>query len=196
MLNKEWVLMKVLLHLADGFEEIEALSTLDILRRADIDTTTVSIMGRIEVKSSRGVIIQADKVFSDINYQEFDMIILPGGPGTTLLDQHEELKSHLKNYDAEGKWIAALCAAPSVLGKLNLLNGKNAVCYPGYENDLLGAKVSLNEKVVVDGNIITSRGPGTSFDFAFKIVEVLKGSVLVDELKVRRNRKIISNNIK
>jgi len=102
-----------------------------------------------------------------------------------LLDQHEELKSHLKNYDAEGKWIAALCAAPSVLGKLNLLNGKNAVCYPGYENDLLGAKVSLNEKVVVDGNIITSRGPGTSFDFAFKIVEVLKGSVLVDELKVK-----------
>lgn len=185
MLNKEWVLMKVLLHLADGFEEIEALSTLDILRRADIDTTTVSIMGRIEVKSSRGVIIQADKVFSDINYQEFDMIILPGGPGTTLLDQHEELKSHLKNYDAEGKWIAALCAAPSVLGKLNLLNGKNAVCYPGYENDLLGAKVSLSEKVVVDGNIITSRGPGTSFDFAFKIVEVLKGSVLVDELKVK-----------
>ena len=185
MLNKEWVLMKVLLHLADGFEEIEALSTLDILRRADIDTTTVSIMGRIEVKSSRGVIIQADKVFSDINYQEFDMIILPGGPGTTLLDQHEELKSHLKNYDAEGKWIAALCAAPSVLGKLNLLNGKNAVCYPGYENYLLGAKVSLSEKVVVDGNIITSRGPGTSFDFAFKIVEVLKGSALVDELKVK-----------
>ena len=72
-----------------------------------------------------------------------------------------------------------------MLGKLNLLNGKNAVCYPGYENDLIGAKVSLNEKVVVDGNIITSRGPGTSFDFAFKIVEVLKGSVLVDELKVK-----------
>ena len=185
MLNKEWVLMKVLLHLADGFEEIEALSTLDILRRADIDTTTVSIMGRIEVKSSRGVIIQADKVFSDINYQEFDMIILPGGPGTALLDQHDELKNQLKNYASKDKWIAAICAAPSVLGKLNLLNGKRAVCYPGYEDDLLGAQVSLNDKVLVDGKFITSRGPGTSFDFAFKVVETLKGSKTVDELKVK-----------
>lgn len=174
--------MKTLLFLADGFEEIEALATVDILRRAAIPLLTVSIKKQKNVVGKHGVPVTADILFEEIDTEDVGMLIIPGGPGVGLLNQHEGLKNLVRQYDRKGKWIAAICAAPTIFGKLGLLEGKKAICYPGLEGDLKGACVSEDEVVVLDGNIITSKGPGTTFDFAFKIVEVLKGLGKVEEV--------------
>lgn len=176
--------MKVLLHLADGFEEIEALSVVDILRRADIAIETVSINGKREVLGAHDIVVAADQLFEEADYSGAAMLVLPGGSlGTDNLIKHEGLKKELLEAAKEGKWLAAICAAPTVLGALGLLQGKSATCYPGHENMLTGADTSLAASVICDGKIITSRGPGTSFDFALKLVEVLKNKKTAAELQ-------------
>ncbi|MCE5285631.1 MAG: DJ-1/PfpI family protein [Pelosinus sp.] len=176
--------MKVLLHLADGFEEIEALSVVDILRRADIVVKTVSITGKKEILGAHDITVLADQLFESTDYTNADMLVLPGGSvGTDNLGKHAALEKELLKAAKEGKWLAAICAAPTVLGKLGLLNGKSATCYPGHENQLIGANTSRSDKVIVDGKLITSRGPGTSFDFALKIVAVLKDEKTAATLK-------------
>jgi 4-methyl-5(b-hydroxyethyl)-thiazole monophosphate biosynthesis len=176
--------MKVWLPLADGFEEIEAITVVDILRRADIEVEMVSIMGKKEVIGAHNIIVIADALFEDVAYHPVDMIVLPGGgEGTKNMMEHVGLQEQIVKQVTEGKWVAAICAAPMVLGELGLLTGKSATCYPGCELKLAGAEVSNSSSVILDGKIITSRGPGTSFDFALKIVEVLKGLSVANTLQ-------------
>ena len=171
---------KVALFLAEGFEEIEALGTTDILRRAQIDVVTVSITNDKTVKGAHNIKVEADNTFSNIDFTDFDMLILPGGmPGAKNLNEHIELKNLLTEFNSKQKFIAAICAAPMVLGSLGLLKNKRATCYPGFEPELIGATIT-GENVVVDENIITGKGPGLVFDFGLRIVEQLLG------LQVRR----------
>ncbi|NLY71119.1 MAG: DJ-1/PfpI family protein [Clostridiales bacterium] len=175
--------MKVYVHLANGFEEIEATTVIDVLRRAEIDVETVSITGDLLVTGAHGVGVKADKLIDDVNYDSGDMIVLPGGmPGTTNLGNCSKLIEQVKKYNDQKKWVGAICAAPMILGENGLLEGKTAVIYPGMEEHLKGAELG-NNKVEVDGNIITSKGPGTAMDFALKLVEVLKDKDAVNKLK-------------
>lgn len=165
---------RVYVFLADGFEEIEGLTVVDLLRRAGIETEMVSIMGRKNVQGSHGIEIMADGLFEAHDYRDAQMLVLPGGmPGTKHLGAHEGLRGLLEEHYQKGTMLAAICAAPSVLGNLGFLKDKMAVCYPGFEDQLLGAKV-CQENVAVDGNVITSRGMGTAIDFSLKLVEKLK----------------------
>lgn len=168
-------MIKVSVLLADGFEEIEALTVVDLLRRAQIYVDTISIMEDYTVHGAHGINIQTEDLFEEVNFVESDMIVLPGGmPGTTNLNAHEGVRRVVKDFVAEGKPIAAICAAPTVLGNLGLLKGKRITCYPGVETEIQGA-VMLRTQVAVDGNIITSRGVGTAIAFALKLIEVLIG---------------------
>ncbi len=171
--------MKTLLFLVDGFEEIEALATVDILRRGKVDVTTVSITGKKEVMGSHNIPVIADILFEDTDFSNKDMLILPGG--TTALNNHEGLKEKIKEFYNSGKKIAAICAAPMVLGGLGLLKGKRATAYPGFEQYLDGASFSP-EAVIIDGNIITGRGPGFSMQFALTLLEVIKGKEEADKI--------------
>ena len=174
--------MKVYLFLADGFEEIEAIAPIDIFRRADINVTTVSISDQRTVRGSHNITITADSLFSETDFSENDLLYLPGGmPGTKNLDAHEGLKKLLVKQAGEHKSIAAICAAPSILGKLGLLKGKEAICYPGFENQLIGATLS-NDKIVQSGTISTAKGAGIAVQFALKLVEILKGKALAEQL--------------
>ena len=176
--------MKVCLYLADGFEEIEAISVVDILRRASIDVKMVSIMGTKEVVGAHNIVVVADELFEDISHDMVDMMILPGGgQGTQNLAEHNGLTAQISKQVKSEKWIAAICAAPTILGGLGLLEGKKATCYPGCEKELIGAQVSSTAKVIIDGKIITSRGPGTSFAFSLKIVEALQGAEVATKLQ-------------
>ncbi|XFO68736.1 Protein/nucleic acid deglycase 3 [Sporomusa silvacetica DSM 10669] len=176
--------MKVLLHLADGFEEIEAISVVDILRRAGITIQMVSIMGKREVTGAHNITVIADVLYESVEYSDVDMIILPGGSqGTQIMDKHAGLNEQLVRAVEQGKWVAAICAAPAILGKLGLLKGKSATCYPGLEQHLQDADTSMPDSTIIDGNIITSRGPGTSPHFALTIVEVLKGLELANTIR-------------
>lgn len=161
---------KVCILLADGFEEVEALTVSDVMRRAGVTCDLVSMKDEY-VRSSHNVIIKSDKIFeADM---EYDMVVLPGGlPGATNLRDDERVIEYLKKQNCENKLIAAVCAAPIVLGKAGLTNGKNITSYPGYEDELPGCKY-CEDIVVVDGNIITSRGPATTMKFAYTLLEVL-----------------------
>lgn len=166
---------KVYLHLAPGFEEMEAVTICDVLRRAEIEIVMVSVTKVREVTGSHGITIVADALYEDISYDEAGMIVLPGGiPGSTNLSEHSGLKKEIVRFAEEGKYLAAICAAPLVYGKMGLLKGKQAACYPGFENYLEGADLS-RERVVHHQNFITSRGPGTALEFSLKLVEILKG---------------------
>ncbi len=161
---------KTAIFLADGFEEIEALTVVDLLRRAGIEIITTSIMGRKEVTGSHNITVIADELFENIDFNVLDMLILPGGqPGTTNLYNFKPLKDRILEFDKEGKMLCAICAAPTVYGKMGLLNGKKACCYPGCEIDLTGADVQTTP-VTVDGHFITSRGMGTAIDFGLAII--------------------------
>jgi 4-methyl-5(b-hydroxyethyl)-thiazole monophosphate biosynthesis len=159
------------LFLADGFEEIEAATIVDLLRRANIDIKTVSVYPDNNViTGGRGVKVVADANIFEI--QEADAIILPGGgTGVDNLKKSRELKDLILNN--KEKLIAAICAAPSILGNLGLLSGKRAVCYPGFENQLEGSIITESD-VETDGNFITSKGPATAIPFSLKLIEVLK----------------------
>ena len=168
---------KVYVFLATGFEEIEALTPVDILRRGGVDVNLVSITGNEIVTGARGINVKADVLFEDLDKDAADMLVLPGGmPGTTNLMAYEPLMELVKTYNSKGKYVTAICAAPTIFGKIGLLSGKKATCYPGMEGDLTGADVKY-ESVVVDGNIVTSRGMGTALDFALKLLEINTGSV-------------------
>lgn len=175
--------MKVYLFLANGFETVEALAPVDVMRRAGIDVVTVSVMGRREVLSAQGVTVLADKLYEECAFADADAFVLPGGgEGTENLSAYSPLRSELQRMSDEVKLIAAICAAPMVLGRAGLLHGRKATCYPGCESDLAGADYTAAH-VEVDANIITACGPGASFDFGFAIVKHLCGESIVETLR-------------
>ena len=158
--------------LADGSEEVEALAVVDILKRAGIETKTVSVNGTKEIKSSHDIVIKTDLLFEEADFDKADMIFLPGGiPGTPNLASHSGLIEKIKEFDTQGKKISAICAAPSILGELGMLRGKKATCYPGFEEKLIGAKYT-GEKVVTDGNIITAKGLGAAIELGLELVKI------------------------
>ena len=166
---------RVALFLANGFEEIEAIATTDILRRAQIDVVTVSITEKHSVTGAHGVEVIADNIFDETDFSEIDLLLLPGGmPGSKHLNEHKGLKDLLIEFNSQNRFIAAICAAPMVLGGLGLLKGKRATCYPGFESELIGATIDSGS-LVVDDNITTGKGPGFVFDFALSLVEQLVG---------------------
>jgi 4-methyl-5(b-hydroxyethyl)-thiazole monophosphate biosynthesis len=168
--------------MADGCEEVEALSVVDILRRAGIDTPLISVMGRKEIVGSHDIHILADKLIEEVDFEEADMIFLPGGiPGTPNLKANKLLCDKLMEFNDNGKLLAAVCAAPSIFGELGLLKGKKATCYPGFEVALLGAN-AVKERVVTDGNITTSRGLGTSLELGLRLMEILKSKEAADDM--------------
>lgn len=175
----------VYVYLGEGFEEIEALTCVDLLRRAKIEVSTVSVGERI-VTGAHGIKVTADMLITEASMDKCQMIVLPGGmPGTLNLQNSPTLSSYIDDFYKEGKYIAAICAAPMILGAKGYLDGKPATIYPGME-DHLGAAIAKTESVVQSDNIITGRGPGCAMDFALKIIEVLKGSeiskAIADEL--------------
>lgn len=166
----------IYVHLADGFEEIEALTIVDLLRRAELDAKTVSITGKKQVMGTHGVPVEADLLYQEADYENCGMIVLPGGmPGAENLGNHQGLTAHIRCFAENGKYLAAICAAPMVFGEQGVLEGKRATIYPGMEDFLKGARPQ-EENVVVDGTVITSRGPATAMPFALKLVEILKGA--------------------
>lgn len=173
---------KVCVFLADGFEEIEGLTVVDLLRRAGVQVMTVSITGDYTIHGAHGIDVQADKLFDEVNYSEEDMAVLPGGmPGTLNLGEHAGVKRVLEEFYQEKKYIAAICAAPSVLGKYGILKGRKATSYPGFEEKLVGAEC-VTDKVVADEFVITSRGMGTAIAFSLKLIEVLLGAELANKI--------------
>lgn len=173
------------LFLATGFEEVEALTVVDILRRGNVDCKTVSVMGDYDVTSSHMVTVRADLLFDEKELNDADMIILPGGiPGTPNLKAHKGLNELILKYQKAGKYLAAVCAAPTVYGEMGLLEGKNATCYPGMEDGLIGAN-KLTDKVVQDGQFITSRGMGTCIDFGLKLLALLSDEKHADEIAAK-----------
>ena len=169
--------------MANGCEEIEGLTVVDILRRAGLEIEMISINETTEVTGSHGISFSADTVFEQVNFDELDAVVLQGGmPGTLNLGEHAGVVSIIQKFAGEGKLVAAICAAPSVLGAAGILKGKCAVCHPGFEEKLTGAVVS-EDTAVTDGSIITSRGMGTAIDFALAIVKYFKDENAVADLK-------------
>lgn len=170
----------IFLFLTTGFEEIEALGTVDILRRAGLDVKTVSLTDSKQVVSSHQVPVVADLMFDEADYSAAEMLVLPGG--TPKFNEHESMKREVLAFANKGEKVAAICASPMVLGGLGLLKGKNATAYPGFEQYLEGATLQTDKAVVVDGNITTGRGPGLTIDFALNLVEQLAGKDKRDEV--------------
>lgn len=168
--------------LADGFEEIEALTPVDVLRRAGIEVFTVSISNSKTVMGSHHIPVIADMLMDEADLQNADMVILPGGPGTQNLYHHAGLEKAIASRVSQNKWMAAICAAPMILGKRGYLKGHEAICFPGYEKDLQGAVIK-NSKAVISGKFITSKGAGTALEFALAIVSVLKDENTAAALK-------------
>lgn len=170
----------IFIFLITGFEEIEALATVDILRRAELDVKTVSLTDNKIVVGSHGVPVTADVMFSDVDYADAEMLVLPGG--TPAYNDHEGVKKEILAFANQGKKVAAICASPMVFGGLGLLEGKKATCYPGFEQYLTKAVLNTDKAVVVDGNITTGRGPGLTIDFALSLVEQVAGKAKRDEV--------------
>lgn len=166
---------KVLVPLGDGFEEIEAIAVIDILRRAGVEVVVAATSETVRVVGGRQVVVEADALLSAVSMKAFDAIVVPGGPGTKALREHAGLRAMLQEAAADGKLVAAICAAPTVLVKAGLLQGRRAACYPSSESDMTGATI-VREPVVVDGQFVTSRGAGTAIHFALKLVEILVGA--------------------
>lgn len=174
--------MKAFIFLADGFEEIEAIAPIDIFRRAGIEVITISISKIKTVVGAHAIKIEADKLFSETDFSDNDILYLPGGmPGTKNLDSHEGLKNLVRSQVKGNKNLAAICAAPSILGKMGLLDGKEAICYPGFEDQLHGVILSEN-KIVKSGAIYTAKGAGVAIQFALNLVEELKGKKLAEQI--------------
>lgn len=166
---------RIIVFLAEGFEECEGLLAVDILRRAGFEVTTVSVMDHQQICSSHQVTVLADAMAADVDFASYDGVVLPGGiPGTPNLAASGVVQQVCKEFAAQGKLVAAICAAPGVLGGLGLLQGKKATVFPGMEDTLKGAVPTAGE-VVRDGNIITSRSMGTAIPFALTIVEYFEG---------------------
>ena len=174
---------KVYVFLADGFEDIEGLTVVDLMRRADIDIKTVSIKKSKEITTSHGITMLTDLTFAETDFTDADMLVLPGGmPGTKHLGECKPLVSLLQRQAAANKNIAAICAAPMVYGKRGLLKGKKATCYPGFDKFLEGAEYTGNMVEVVD-NFILGKGPGAAPAFGFTILEKFAGAEKALEVK-------------
>lgn len=173
---------KVAVFFGTGYEEIEALTVVDILRRAGIETQMVSITGERTVTSSHQITVAMDKVLQEVDFDALDMIVLPGGmPGTKNLEACEPLMEQVDAFVTGGKMVAAICAAPSILGHRGFLKGKNACSFPSFESHLEGANV-LKQPAVTDGNIITGRGMGAAVAFALAILEKLAGAEVAQKM--------------
>ena len=174
---------KAYVFLADGFEEIEGLTVVDILRRAGVNVCTTSIMGKEAITGSHNIEVKADTLFEQCDFSDGELFVLPGGmPGTLNLGADEIVVKTIKSFATEGKLVAAICAAPSVLGENHIREGKKATCHPGFEEKLLGAQW-LEQPVVVDGNVITSRGMGTAIAFALEIVRYFTDDATVEHIR-------------
>lgn len=174
---------KAYVFMANGFEDIEAIGTIDILRRGGVDVKTISITGSNAVESAHGIIIVADLMIEEADFSDADAMVLPGGlPGATNLNEHNGVRDALVTQAEQGKIVAAICAAPLVLGSLGLVKGKRATCYPGFETYLEGAEYT-HELCTVDGNITTGEGPGATFDFAYALLSQLVGNETVAQLQ-------------
>jgi 4-methyl-5(b-hydroxyethyl)-thiazole monophosphate biosynthesis len=171
--------MKVLVIVTDGFEEIEMLTIVDILRRANIDTTVAGMISTV-VEGAHNVRVIADKRLGEINTGNFDALILPGGSHYKNLMNSQTVLNIIKEFNSSKKLIGAICAAPCVLGKAGVLNNRIATIYPGMEKEIPRPR---DGKIIVDGNIITANGPGTAIEFSLKIVEVIAGKNTVSRIR-------------
>lgn len=165
--------------LTDGFEDIEAVTPLDILRRAELDVKTVGVSGKNAV-SAHSVTVVCDELIDEINPSDMTMLILPGGPGHTELAASEKVRALIRYAYENEIYIAAICASPSILGAMGLLSGKNYTCFPGFETE---NGIYRADAVVADGKIITGKGPGAASEFGFKIAEIFRGGIIAEELK-------------
>lgn len=171
------------LFLAEGFEEIEALAPVDVMRRAGLRVVMVSVTDNLVVQGAHGIPVVADALFSELDYADAALLFLPGGlPGATNLEAHEALGKLLVQKASEEVVVSAICAAPLVLGGLGLLEGKKATCYPGFEQELTNAIVT-SSGVVRDGNIITASGAGVAVDFALELVRYLVSDEMADSIR-------------
>lgn len=176
---------KLGIFMADGSEEIESLMVVDVLRRAKIEIDMISIMDENKIRGSHGITIETDKQIEQVAFSQYEGVILPGGiPGTPHLAACQTVADVIKDFAAKNKMVAAICAAPSILGTNGLLQQKRATSYPGYQEEMKGC-IYTEDKVVRDGNIITSRGMGTTLDFALTIVEYFQGHAAAVELAER-----------
>lgn len=174
---------KALMLFAEGYETVEALMVVDILRRGGVEVTMTSITEEDYVRSAQGILVEMNAVLGDVDCMEYDAVILPGGmPGTINLSESEAVKKVVLAMNEAGKIVSAICAAPGVLGKYGLLEGKTACSYPDHEVNLTGANV-VREPVVIDGNIVTSRGLGTATEFAFALLTMLVSEEKTKEIK-------------
>lgn len=174
---------RALVFLADGLEECEGLITVDLLRRAGVEVTTASIHDRLTIHSSHHIIFEADALASEVDTASFDLVFLPGGlKGTDHLKESKLVAETAKEQLKSGKLLAAICAAPSALGQLGLLQGKKATCYPGFETQLLGAEYTA-EPVTEDGNVITGKGMGATIPFALHLIARLEGQEKAVEIR-------------
>ena len=172
----------IYIFLADGFEEIEALAVVDVLRRAELDVKTVGV-GAKQITGAHQISVMADLQESEVTTDDLELVVLPGGmPGTLNLEKSPIVRA-CTEYCAKNSRVAAICAAPSILGHLGLLKGKKAVCFPGFEGELTGAEIT-DQPVCVDGNQITAKGPGAAVEFALKIVEELLGKEIKEKLRM------------
>lgn len=167
--------------LADGFEEVEAIEPIDILRRGGIEVQTVGINGKT-VTGAHGITVAADIEINDADMSKAELLMLPGGAGHELLDASNDVHGMINYALTNNIYISAICAAPSILGKKMILEGKKATCFPGYEKYLYDAEV-VTDKVVVDGKIITGRGAGAAADFGFAMLAQLKGQDTADKIR-------------
>lgn len=170
----------IFVFLTTGFEEIEALGTIDVLRRAGLDVKSLSLTDGKVVVGSHSIPVTADVMFVDVNFSNAEMLVLPGG--TPAYNDHEGVKAQILAFANKGEKVAAICASPMVLGGLGLLEGKKATCYPGFEQYLTKAVLNTDKAVVVDGNITTGRGPSLTINFALALVEQVAGKAKRDEV--------------
>jgi 4-methyl-5(b-hydroxyethyl)-thiazole monophosphate biosynthesis len=176
---------RVLIPLADGCEELEAVTLIDLLRRAGITVTTASLSGQRQLQASRQVGLVADTLLDDVLNDQFDMLLLPGGqPGTNHLNADPRIHALIQRQLDSDRYLAAICAAPLVLAEAGVLNGKKATCYPGVLEAANWPEIRLlDNPVVIDGKVLTSRGPGTAMDFALSIIELLTDKPTRDQVE-------------
>ena len=175
---------KIAIFLADGFEEIEGLTVVDILRRAGVDIDMVLISGRLEVNGSHGIVIKADKIIADIDQEDYNMLVLPGGKvGTENLEKCEKLIDMIGSFYGAGKYIAAICAAPSIFAHRGFLMGRKATSHPSFESHLEeGGAIVTHAPVEIDSGIITGQGMGASIEFALAITSIMSGREKADSI--------------
>ena len=180
---------RVLVPLADGFEEIEAVTVVDLLRRAGVEVHTAGLSGR-RVTGSHGIAVEADRLLDGAEAGHYDMIVLPGGmPGADHLKHDPRVITLLRGFATEGRWVAAICAAPGVLAHAGLLDGRTATSYPGFLDDAPAKDLRRSDApVVVDGRVVTSRGPGTAIDFSLELISLLLGPGAADTVGGRLQR--------